>query len=107
AGAVEGTDEPPVVARLMIELRADGSRTIARGAIEDLQSGETVAIEARAGSPLELSASLARALLQAPALASLAVRSALPTAADLRAGARDRLGRIAGRLRRRLRGDNP
>lgn len=58
--------EPPVVARLMIEIRSDGSRTIARGALQDELTGEQVAIEAKGNSPLELAAQLARSLVTAP-----------------------------------------
>jgi len=98
-------DDPelPIVARLVIEIRSDGSRTVTRGALEDAISGETVAIEARADSPLELSLNLAKMLMQAPAMASNSLRGALPTGADLRAHARARLGRVGERLRRRLR----
>jgi hypothetical protein len=99
--------ELPIVARLVVEVRSDGSRTITRGAIEDAISGETVAVEARADSPLELSMNLAKMLLQAPALASQGVRAGLPTAADLRKAARRRIGRFGRRLRSRLRGDDP
>jgi hypothetical protein len=58
--------EPPVVARLMIEIRSDGSRTIARGAMEDLASGQRTQIEARGDSPLQLAFALARSLRQIP-----------------------------------------
>ena len=76
--AVVDTDEPPVVARLVVEIRSDGSRTIARGGIEDLQRGERVAIEARGDSPLQLALALARALTQLPRLtARSAVRGLL------------------------------
>lgn len=60
--------EPPVVARLVVEIRSDGSRTIARGAVEDVASGERVALEATGGSPLQLAAALARSLTQLPRL---------------------------------------
>lgn len=65
---LERADEPPVVARLVVEIRSDGSRTIARGAIEDAQRGERVAIEARGDSPLQLAIALARSLTQLPRL---------------------------------------
>jgi hypothetical protein len=64
------SDEPPVVARLVVEIRSDGSRTIARGAIEDAQRGERVAVEARGDSPIQLALALARALTQLPRLAA-------------------------------------
>lgn len=75
---LERTDEPPVVARLVVEIRSDGTRTIARGAIDDAQRGERVAIEARGDSPIQLAIALARALTQLPGLtARSAVRGLL------------------------------
>ena len=74
----ELTEEPPVVARLVIEIRSDGSRTIARGAIEDAEQGHKVAIEARGDTPIQLAIALARALTQIPRLsARSAVRGLL------------------------------
>jgi hypothetical protein len=71
-------DEPPVVARLVVEIRSDGTRTIARGAAIDAQRGEQVAIEARGDSPIQLAIALARALTQLPRLtARSAVRGLL------------------------------
>ena len=60
--------EPPVVARLIVEIRSDGSRTIARGAIEDTASGQRTSIEARGDSPIQLA--LARSITQLPRLAA-------------------------------------
>jgi hypothetical protein len=73
-------DEPPVVARLVVEIRSDGTRTIARGALEDAQHGQRTAIEARGDSPIQLAIALARTLTQLPRLAA-------------RAGVRGLLGR--------------
>jgi len=76
--ALQSTDEPPVVARLVVEIRSDGSRTIARGALEDAQQGQRVAIEARGDSPIQLAIALARSLTQLPRLgARSAVRGLL------------------------------
>jgi hypothetical protein len=70
--------EPPVVARLVIEIRSDGSRTIARGAMEDLASGQRTTLEARGDSPLQLAMALARSLTQLPRLgARSAIRGLL------------------------------
>jgi hypothetical protein len=66
--------EPPVVARLVVEIRSDGTRTIARGAIEDTVSGQRTAIEAHGDSPLQLALALARSITQLPRLSA---RSAL------------------------------
>jgi hypothetical protein len=75
---LERATEPPVVARLVIEIRSDGSRTIARGALEDVANGARTAIEARGESPLQLALALARALTQLPRLgARSAVRGLL------------------------------
>ncbi len=76
-----------MVARMIIEIRSDGLRTIARGAIEDSSSGEKVALEAHGTSPMALAASLVRSLASTPILA------------------RDALSRmIRDRIRGRLRG---
>lgn len=68
------TDEPPVVARLVVEIRSDGTRTIARGAIEDTVNGQRTAVEAHGHSPLQLALALARSITQLPRLSA---RSAL------------------------------
>lgn len=65
--------ELPVVARMVIEIRSDGSRTIARGAIEDCINDQRVAVDARADSPLELSRALVKMLLSAPFAAGSAL----------------------------------
>jgi hypothetical protein len=70
-------EEPPVVARLMVEIRSDGSQTIARGAIEDIASGEKVAVEARGTTPAQLVGSLMKTMLTAPLFAKAAVRAVL------------------------------
>jgi hypothetical protein len=69
---------PPVVARMVVELRSDGTRTVARGAIEDLNSGERVAIRADASTPLALANELARTLLKTPLLARETIKAVLP-----------------------------
>ena len=61
-------EEPPVVARMIVEIRSDGSRTIARGAIEDTQTGQRTQLEARGDSPIQLAIALARSLTQLPKL---------------------------------------
>jgi hypothetical protein len=77
---VERADEPPVVARMIVEIRSDGTRTIARGVLEDAQHGQSTAIEARGDSPIQLAIALARTLTRLPRLAA-------------RAGVRGLLGR--------------
>lgn len=75
---IESANEPPVVARLVVEIRSDGSRTIARGAVEDVASGQRTTLEARGNSPLQLALQLARVLTQLPRLgARSAVRGLL------------------------------
>jgi hypothetical protein len=67
--------EPPVVARLVIEIRSDGSHTIARGAMEDALSGQKVAVEASGTTPLALALSLAKSIVATPLLAKQAFRA--------------------------------
>lgn len=71
-------DDLPVVARLVVEIRSDGRRTIARGALEDVNAGEKVAVEARGNSPLELALGLAKTMFQLPKLGRATVRALLP-----------------------------
>ena len=66
AGPLVEDADLPVVARLIVEIRSDGSRTLARGALEDVATGERVALEAKGGSPIQLAASLAGSLLTTP-----------------------------------------
>lgn len=66
--ALATDEELPVVARLVVEIRSDGSRTIARGAIEDVASGMKTAVIARGSSPMRLALDLARAVAKMPAM---------------------------------------
>jgi hypothetical protein len=56
------------VARLVVEIRSDGSRTVARGALEDVSSGMKTAVVARGSSPMRLALDLARAVASLPQL---------------------------------------
>lgn len=75
-----------MVARLVIEIRSDGTRTIARGAIEDTVSGQRTALEAKGDSPLALALQLAKAITTLPRLTA-------------RSAVRGLLGRARGRSR--------
>ena len=77
-GPLEARSEPPVVARLVIEIRSDGTRTIARGVAEDLAQGERVQIEAEGATPLLLALSLVKSLRDLPALARGFAQGLLP-----------------------------
>jgi hypothetical protein len=63
----EREQEPPIVAQLMIEIRSDGSHTIARGALHDLRSQESAHVHAEGKTPAQLIASLLSSLLSLPA----------------------------------------
>jgi hypothetical protein len=76
-GPLSATAEPPVVARLVIEIRSDGSRTIARGVAEDLERGERVSLEASGATPLALAFSLLGQLNQIPSIARSFARNLL------------------------------
>lgn len=58
-----------MVARLVVEIRSDGRRTVARGGLEDPATGQRVTIDARGDSPVALALALARSMLQMPRLA--------------------------------------
>ncbi|MCA9656618.1 MAG: hypothetical protein H6712_05545 [Myxococcales bacterium] len=74
--AVEAEDLP-VVARLVVEIRSDGRRTVARGAMEDPE-GHRVAVEARGTTPWMLAKELAGALWKMPRLPRPSLRALLP-----------------------------
>jgi hypothetical protein len=77
AGLPTTEAELPVVARLIVEIRSDGSRTVARGAMEDAASGARATIEASGTTPLELALKLAKNIVSAPWLARTIGRGAL------------------------------
>lgn len=68
--ALSSDEDLPVVARLVVEIRSDGRRTVARGAIEDVASGQKTAVIARGESPVRLAVDLARAIARLPRLAA-------------------------------------
>ena len=70
-------EDLPVVARLIVEVRSNGTRTIARGAMEDASSGLKAAIEASGSSPLELALGLAKSILAAPWFAQQLARTSI------------------------------
>jgi hypothetical protein len=75
--AIAEEEELPVVARIMVEVRSDGRRTIARGAMEDAATGTKASIEAVGSTPLELALALAKSMLHVPALARQGVKERL------------------------------
>lgn len=100
----------PVVARLVIEIHSDGSRTIARGALvhtDDSPAGASqVAIEARGGSPLALAMQLTRQL--ATSIAPLALRRGAPPSSAAAVPPRPGLrAELRSRVRGLLRGKPP
>lgn len=90
-------EELPVVSRLVIEIRSDGTRTIARGAAED--PGGQVGLEVRADSPAELVVALTKLMLQLPGMMAGSIKSARERRGELPAA--EPRG-LAARVRRRL-----
>ena len=72
AEVVPRPPEPPIAARLIVEVRTDGTRTVARGALEDAVSGVKTAIQVEGSTPLALALSLVRSLRDIPGLAGKA-----------------------------------
>ena len=58
AGSIEPGGEPPIVARCVVEVRSDGSMSIARGVFETQE--QSVLLEGKGRTPAELVAMLAR-----------------------------------------------
>ena len=74
AGPIEAKREPPLV----VEIRSDGSHTIARGAAEDAVTGERVSVQAEGATPLSLILSLLKSALELPTLARTFTKGFLP-----------------------------
>jgi len=55
--------ELPVVARLVVEIRSDGTTTVARAGLSDDLNRQGTVLEARGSTPLALALSLARHLV--------------------------------------------
>ena len=102
ATPAQADDLPPVVARLVVEIRSDGSRTVARGALEDAVSGQDVAVAVEAESPAALLGKLTRSIISLPSM--IRGSQAQQERPALDEAPRERLSlREAGRrLRRRL-----
>lgn len=100
--ALEAADELPVVARMVVEIRSDGTRTIARGAIEDALNDQQVGVEARADSPLELSRALAKMVLSAPFAALMSRGQPVEGGDTRRSGVRGVVGKLGKKLGQRL-----
>lgn len=66
--------EPPIVARLVVEIRSDGSRTVARGVLEDTANDLSTAVRAEGSTPLQLARALAGSLLTLPLFAARLAR---------------------------------
>lgn len=66
-----------MVARMVVEIRSDGRRTVARGAMES-PDGQRVAVEARGTTPWMLAKELASALWTIPRLPRPSLRALLP-----------------------------
>lgn len=71
------TSDPdlPVVARLVVEIRSDGSRTVARGVLEDASTHQTAAVRAEGTTPAQLARSLAATLFTLPISAARMART--------------------------------
>ena len=75
--ALSRDEDLPVVARMVIEIRSDGTRTVARGAVEDVATGQQAAVVARGGSPIALAADLTRGLARSLGALPFAASSAV------------------------------
>jgi uncharacterized protein (DUF362 family) len=76
--------ELPVVARLIVEIRSDGTTTIARAGLSDETSGTTV-MEARGSTPLALALDLARHIVTLTKMGPRTARALLAVRRSIRA----------------------
>jgi len=76
-----------VVARLMVEIRSDGTATIARAGFSDDHNEATV-FEARGSTPIALAMALARHLIQLSLQGPRAARSLLRGSSERRSSAK-------------------
>ncbi len=61
-GGLESEEELPVVMRMVVEIRSDGRRTVARGALEDVTLGVKTQVRAKGGTPFQLALGLAKGI---------------------------------------------
>jgi hypothetical protein len=73
----DAPDELPIVARMVVEIRSDGTRTIARGALDDRLNGQQIAVELTPTSPWQMAKGIVKLLWNTPSAARSALRSAL------------------------------
>lgn len=102
AGALAHAEELPVVARMVVEIRSDGIKTVARGAFEDFQTGQQVGIET---DPLA-AAKLAQAFTKS-ILGSTAGLVRLGVSEGLKSSAKSLVPDPLRRLKRKLFGQEP
>jgi hypothetical protein len=81
--------ELPVVARLVVEIRSDGTTTIARAGLSDDTTGTTI-MEAHGSTPLALALDLARHIVGLAKIGPRTARALLAARRSTRTGDRGR-----------------
>jgi hypothetical protein len=73
---------PPVVARVVVELRSDGTRTVACASVQNAFLGQGVSVQAESRAPIKLALALLRTAERLPFLgpkvAKLLLKSGMP-----------------------------
>ena len=100
--ALANAEELPVVARMVVEIRSDGIRTVARGAFEDFQSGQQVAIETDPLAAAKLAQAFTRSIM-----GSTAGLVRMGVSEGLKSTARSLVPDPLRRLKRKLFGQEP
>ncbi|MBL4845671.1 MAG: hypothetical protein JKY65_09105 [Planctomycetes bacterium] len=101
-GVLANADELPVVARMVVEIRSDGIRTVARGAFEDFQTGQSVGIETDPLAAAKLAQAFTRSIL-----GSTAGLVRLGVSEGIKSTARSLVPDPLRRLKRKLFGQDP
>jgi hypothetical protein len=102
AGALANAEDLPVVARMVVEIRSDGVKTVARGAFEDYQTGQQVAIETDPLATIKLAQAFTKSIL-----GSTAGMVRLGVSEGLKTGAKNLVPDPLRRLKRKLFGQEP
>ena len=101
-GVLANAEELPVVARMVVEIRSDGIKTVARGAFEDFQTGQQVAVETDPLAAAKLAQAFTRSIL-----GSTAGLVRLGVSEGLKSSAKNLVPDPLRRLKRKLFGQAP
>jgi hypothetical protein len=69
--------ELPIVARILVEIRSDGTRTVASASVQNALLGQAVSVQAETTTPNSIAQVLLRSMARMPLLGTVASRALL------------------------------